>query len=102
MARYLIEEIEKAQNQLETNNAVMWEINRKYWKGLTMARAIINEQPTADVVEVVRCKDCRFASIDTEGSYYVICLNPDVPWSRYKDEFSLPPNHYCSYGERKE
>ena len=54
MARYidadaLIEKIDKEQTALETNNSVLWEINRKYWKGLAMARAIIDEQPTASV-----------------------------------------------------
>ena len=51
--------------------------------------------PTADVVEVVRCKDCvhwggatygficrKFSGIDTK-----ICMSAD---------------HYCSYGERRE
>ena len=54
MARYidadaLIEKIDQEQTALETNNSVLWEINRKYWKGLVMARAIIDEQPTASV-----------------------------------------------------
>ena len=56
----LIEKIDKEQRALETNNDVLWEINRKYWKGLTMARAIINEQTTADVVptdDVFECID---------------------------------------------
>jgi hypothetical protein len=65
MERYIgvnatIKAIEKEQKQLETSNDVMWEINRKYWKGLTMARAIINEQTTADVVptdDVFECVD---------------------------------------------
>lgn len=48
----------------------------------------IEYSPTADVVEVVRCKDCK----------------------HYKDEHSncwlmrvkMMPSDYCSYGERKE
>lgn len=42
----------------------------------------IKNIPTADVVEVVRCKDC---------------------WKRYKLCFdkTLEDNDFCSYGERK-
>ena len=55
MARYIdadavIKEIDAAQVSLESNNDAMWEINKKYYKGLCMARRIIDEQPAADVV----------------------------------------------------
>ena len=49
---------------------------------------VLDKQPTADVVDVVRCKDCK----------------------HYKDEHSncwlmrvkMMPSDYCSYGERRE
>ena len=49
MARYidadaLIEIIKEVLIELET-----WEPNRKNWYGLTLARRMVNEQPTADV-----------------------------------------------------
>ena len=55
MARYidadaLIEKIDQAQTELETNNPVVWENNRKHWWGLVMARAMTDEQPAADVM----------------------------------------------------
>lgn len=56
---------------------------------------VLIQAPTADVVAVVRCKDCvhwggatygfvcrKFSGIDTK-----ICMGAD---------------HYCSYGERRE
>ena len=48
----------------------------------------------ADVVEVVRCKDCiyNFKS-DTEG-YFVCSAMTNLNY--------VPLNHFCSYGERKE
>lgn len=54
MERYIdadavIKEIDAAQDSLEFNNDEMWEINRKYYKGLCWARRIIEDQPTADV-----------------------------------------------------
>ena len=53
----------------------------------------LDEQPTADVVEVVRCKDCKNRRETAHGSY---CL----PVYGLKQITDL--NAYCSYGERKE
>lgn len=47
----------------------------------------INEQPAADVVEVVRCKDCK----NYNGHRF--CLYHADP---------VDDNDFCSYGERKE
>ena len=49
----------------------------------------INKQPTADVVEVVRCKDCKHSNDDG-----TIC--------RYSIGRTVEPIHFCSYGERKD
>ena len=45
----------------------------------------VTEQPTADVVEVVRCKYCR-------SFYAELCTETGSP---------VEPNDYCSYGERR-
>lgn len=55
----------------------------------------IRDVPTADVVEVVRCKDCAYYRKET--SY---CLNPHCSSSFYGHR--VKENHYCSYGERRE
>lgn len=47
----------------------------------------IDDMPTADVVEVVRCKDCKHRKKNT------FCLHN----MRYEDD-----NGFCSYGERAE
>lgn len=52
-------------------------------------RMMINEIPAADVVEVVRCKDCKHWQ-DGGFSSYCIC-----------DGFTHSDD-YCSYGERKD
>ena len=63
-----------------------------------VARALDN-QPTADVVEVVRCKDCKFWGIphanDIEKSHYCCRDNMWCMPLRFADD-------YCSYGEREE
>lgn len=54
----------------------------------------LESQPAADVVEVVRCRDCRYF---TEGMAVGMC-------KRVEDKPIIPVvyNHFCSYGERKE
>ena len=46
----------------------------------------ISRTPTADVVEVVRCKDCKH----NDGS----CCDYSAVYTR--------PNGYCQWGERRE
>lgn len=53
-------------------------------------------KPAADVVEVVRCKDCKYAfmTIDGERARYCDMFDSD-------DGVFFDKNHFCSYGERK-
>ena len=58
---------------------------------------IISKQPTADVVEVVRCRDCKYKDecirrIEFMGRNPVIELNT----------YEYHPLEFCSYGQRKE
>ena len=66
-------------------------INRDWWaqavKVKDNIKRCIERQPTADVVEVVRCKDCRYK--DECNRYVLIC----------GDEGELA---FCSYGERRD
>lgn len=58
---------------------------------------MINSQPKADVVEIVRCKDCEFCKHSTVGYLCKRILNmTDGEYFIYNN-----PNDYCSYGERK-
>lgn len=54
----------------------------------------IRNTPAADVVEVVRCKDCQFWQ-DNNGGY----PHPECRWG--KDE-TPDADDYCSFGERRE
>lgn len=53
---------------------------------------LIDTEPTADVVEIVRCKDCKYWQ-DNNGGY----PNQNCRWM--KDE-TPDDDDYCSYGER--
>lgn len=60
---------------------------------LSDVRKAIEQTPTADVVEVVRCKDCK------ENPGYI--RQKGMVWCR-KFKEDVPKNNFCSYGERKE
>ena len=56
----------------------------------------LRNAPSADVVPVVRCKDCVNGTVfvNKQGVEYVDCV---------LDDYSVrKPTDYCSYGERKE
>lgn len=59
---------------------------------------LASKQPTADVVEVVRCKDCEYGEAD-----YGVDGNIITPF-QYHCEYENTwhrPDHYCGYGKRK-
>ena len=60
----------------------------------------IDDIPTADVVEVVRCKDCKYAQLTYDGDCK-FCLKvtdeDDIPMTVYYDG-----DHYCGFAERRE
>lgn len=53
---------------------------------------IVDAQPTADVAEVVRCKDCKWR--DNEGGAERCTHKYGGMWAK--------SDGYCSYGERAE
>jgi hypothetical protein len=67
---------------------------------LTYYRKGYIKSPTADVVEVVRCEDCKYChhrAIPNNERYeceYFGCSDEAVDY--------VEPTHYCSYGERRE
>ena len=58
---------------------------------------LVEKQPAADVVEVVRCKDCRFKTLTQDGEY-----NPEDIVCEFFMTDGMQENDFCSYGERKE
>lgn len=67
-----------------------------YIQGLATANGILldeNQTPTADVVEVVRCKDCK---------YFVRNVFNQTACNRTFDMFGMLEDDFCSYGERKD
>ena len=58
---------------------------------------VLDKQPTADVVEVVRCKDCKHCALTEEGEY-----NPEDIVCGYFMTDGMQADDFCSYGERRE
>jgi len=50
--------------------------------------------PAADVVEVVRCRDCEFTKRDGMDDPAIYCKK----WDRWE----MPPDAYCWLGKRKD
>ena len=85
--------------------AVLNHVNKQYCEGnhdkeeaFTHCLYLIDCMPTADVVEVVRCKDCKYYKefIGNNGSA-MMCFSPCCiggQGKKLEDDF-------CSYGERR-
>ena len=61
--------------------------------GFDAIKGVIDDAPTIDAVEVVRCKDCKYWHSNTE-----FC---DV-WSHMNIAQRTLVDDYCSHGERRE
>ena len=65
----------------------------------------VGDAPTIDAVPVVRCRECKHHrdKNEQEQQYLVedilICTSPDATDDCWN---AVWPDHFCSYGERKE
>ena len=105
----LIAIMQNTPNMILTNGEVKMNCNRKdicynYPKHCELCQAtsdMLNCYPCfqdKDIVEVVRCKDCKYSTKDKYHAVSVVC-------TRFKTgQFThrMQPMNFCSYGERKE
>ena len=73
----------------ELNNGDNWIVNQY---NADWIYSFIDAAPTADVVEVVRCKDCKFHTDEEPGMVY--CPGILGNW--------VNENWYCADGERED
>lgn len=59
----------------------------------------LQDTPTVDAVEVVRCKDCKWFADNNDGDWFGCWL---FQTSQIIPEDTPKPDDYCSYGERKD
>ena len=57
---------------------------------------MVNELPTVDAVEVVRCKDCKYGFLTDDGSYSCDHVDEYYGWG-----YRTKADDFCSYGERR-
>ena len=85
-------------------DALMHEANSDGAYGYVDAKQI-SEAPTVDAVPVVRCRECKHHrdKNEQEQQYLVedilICTSQDATDDCWN---AVWPDHFCSYGERKE
>ena len=61
----------------------------------TLARKCIAADLDVDVVEVVRCKDCKYNETTIKETGAILCR-------KHVAALYMGNDHYCSYGERRE
>ena len=100
MARYIDADklLEELQEEIDYETNMYTKEENKWFKiGLKCAYRDVEHQPTADVVPVVRCKDCDFfINYNPDRTY---CEQHSDGWGDnrvYVDE-----DDYCSFGIRK-
>ena len=98
MSRYIDADAFEAFGYNKTEGASE-EYNDGFDDGVQYVLECIDNVPTADVVEVVRCKDCVHYQPSLFGEKNM-CFRKDVDGVQICYDFS--PDDYCSYGERRE
>lgn len=81
-----------------------------FQKGFMMAVRSIEDVPAADVVEVVRCKDCVnfLERVDSYGVLQSFCMRPikseDYSGTGYLIPLEVPVKEYdfCSYRKKRD
>lgn len=97
----LIAEIENM-NNVDYGSFMDYDVHRgaDYMKHDVLA--VIDEQPTADMVELVQCSDCKYGRLYMQDQGYmepptcegIICSKHKGLYMDFTD--------YCSYGKRRE
>jgi len=65
--------------------------------GFDAIKRVIDDAPTIDAVEVVRCKDCRYGHMTYSGT----CKYCDI-WFEDGEALYLDGGFYCGFGKRRE
>ncbi len=70
------------------------------------AKRMLDHMDTVDAVIVTRCKDCKHFKDYGKTSLRIDGKNIKAGWchrrARYDEEYRMPPDGFCSYGERKD
>lgn len=81
-------------NYFKSECDVNTSIRQAFEKGFKIG---IKKVPSADAVEVVRCKDCKYSHMTYDG----LCKYCDE-WDEDGEALYLEGDFYCAWGERRE
>lgn len=80
--------------------------NTHFINGIESVMEYAEQLPTVDAEVVVRCKDCKHFKHYGKTSLLIDGEHIKAGWcyrrARYNEEYRMPPDGFCSYGERKE
>lgn len=66
------------------------------------AEEAVHRLSVADVVPVVRCKDCKYYRVSTMLAPNKFCFRLKHPVEDRPIGYNFAPDDFCSYGEREE
>ena len=72
--------------------------NKHFINGIESVLEYAENLPTADVVPVVRCKDCKWFADNNDGDWFGCWLFQTI---QIIPEDAPKPDDFCSYGEAK-
>lgn len=83
------------------DNPYVSNVNASAWRmAHDSAISCVEAVPTIDAVPVVRCKDCKKTDEgELAGRKFLFCI---YPFAMKGVCMITDPNHFCSYGERKD
>ena len=71
-------------------------LQKEYQKEHGKRLLLIDVAPTIDAVEVVRCKDCKYAEVSVSPITGLWCTRFGI------NDMAMEDDDYCSYGERED
>lgn len=64
-----------------------------------VGQKVISDTPTADVIEVVRCENCKHLTIHNSPTLYAYCEKTHYRFEPFETDTRT---HFCGFGELKE
>lgn len=74
-----------------------WRLERHAPSGMVISEMSIADVPTADVVEVVRCSECKHLEIINKAPIYAKCKKHGIVFELWQEDTR---EHFCSFGAR--
>lgn len=91
----LLPELPKEYRHYQTDN-----LDDAYEQGWDDALCCLEHIPAADVVQVVRCRDCKYYRVSAMLAPNKFCFRLKHPVEDRPIGYNFAPDDFCSHGER--